>query len=285
MANLKEIRNRIASINSTMQITGAMKMVSASKSKKAQDAILAMKPYSNKLKQMMQLLGSSLGGENPYMPRVEDAKNVLIVAISSDRGLCGAFNSNVSKSAISLMEEYESKGCHVVFQTIGKKVNDVLKKTGKVNVYHQDFFDNMDFAKVADLAQVMMKDYREGVYDKIVFVYNSFKNVATQFVLQENFLPIEVAKAEGEIQDDYIFEPSKEEIVEALIPKALKMQFYKVLRDSLAAEHGARMTAMHKATDNATELRDKLNLTYNKARQSAITNEIIEIVSGAQALG
>lgn len=283
MANLKEIRSRIASINSTMQITSAMKMVSAAKSKKAQDAIIAMKPYANKLTELLSFLGSALGNDNPYMPRTETPENILVLAITSDRGLCGAFNSNIVKRAISLAEETYT-GKNVTFHTIGKKGNDVLKKTEKVTQFYPHLFDNLTFDRVAEIAQELMNAYVSGKYDKIVLVYNSFKNVATQIVTEETLLPISPVKEEQSTETDYIFEPSKQEIIEALIPKSLKTQLYKALRDSLAAEHGARMTAMHKATDNATELRDQLKLTYNKARQTAITNEILEIVGGAEAL-
>lgn len=283
MANLKEIRSRISSVSSTMQITSAMKMVSAAKSKKAQDAILAMKPYANKLAQLLSYLGSALGKDNVFMPRTEVVENVLIVAITSDRGLCGAFNSNVIKRSLALLEQ-DYKGKNVTFQTIGKKGNDVLRKTEKVTQYHSHLFDNLTFDKIVPIAQQLMDDYVSGKYDKIVLVYNSFKNVATQVVVEETFLPITPVQEQTNIETDYIFEPSKQEIIEALIPKTLKTQLFKALRDSLAAEHGARMTAMHKATDNATELRDQLKLTYNKARQAAITNEILEIVGGAEAL-
>lgn len=260
-----------------------MKMVSAAKSKKAQDAIVAMKPYAHKLSELLRFLGSALGNDNPFMPRTENPENILIVAITSDRGLCGAFNSNIVKQVISLTEETYA-GKNVTFHTIGKKGNDVLRKTEKVTEFYPHLFDNLTFDRIAQIAQSLMDAYVSGKYDKIVLVYNSFKNVATQIVTQETFLPITPIEVEQSSEVDYIFEPSKEEIVEALIPKSLKTQLYKALRDSLAAEHGARMTAMHKATDNATELRNQLKLTYNKARQASITNEILEIVGGAEAL-
>lgn len=282
MANLKEIRNRIASINSTMQITSAMKMVSAAKSKKAQDAIMAMKPYANKLNEILQGLGDNLSQPNPYLPQKKGNERVLIVAIASDRGLCGAFNSNVIKQALVAIEAFPNK--EVAFWTIGKKANDMLKKTGKVERYCEHVFDNLTFARSKEIANALMQGYLQGEYERVVLVYNTFKNVATQIILQENFLPIEPKLHEVE-SADYIFEPSQKEIVDELVPKSLELQFYKALRDSFAAEHGARMTAMHKATDNATALRDELKLTYNKARQTAITNEILEIVSGAEALG
>ena len=282
MANLKEIRNRINSISSTMQITSAMKMVSAAKSKKAQEAIHAMKPYANTLGNLLKSLKSALGTTNPFLPREKGEKRILVVAITSDRGLCGAFNSTVVKHTLSLLEKYEGKEVEIL--TIGKKGNDILKKTGKVSRYCEGFFDHMDFQKVATLAQELMDAYTKGTYDRIILVYNSFKNVATQILTEEVFLPLQLTTEEEQEESDFIYEPSAEAIIEGLIPKHLKLQLYKALRDSLAAEHGARMTAMHKATDNASTLRDELTLTYNKARQTAITNEILEIVSGANAL-
>lgn len=283
MANLKEIRSRIASINSTMQITSAMKMVSAAKSKKAQDAIMAMKPYANKLNELLNSLGSALGESNPFMPRTESPENILVLAITSDRGLCGAFNSNIIKQALAISERFEGK--NVTFRTIGKKGNDILRKTGKVVCFDEHIFDSLSFAKITPIAEELMNAYQSGTYDKIILLYNSFKNVATQVVTEEIFLPIQPVSENNEASLDYIYEPSKQTIVDALIPKSLKMQLYKALRDSFAAEHGARMTAMHKATDNATELHNQLKLTYNKARQTTITNEILEIVAGAEALG
>lgn len=283
MANLKEIRSRISSVSSTMQITGAMKMVSAAKLKKAQDAILAMKPYAYKLKQLLEQLSSALGNESVYNERPEEIKNVLIVAITSNRGLCGAFNSNIIKKALEL-ENTTFRGKNVLFYTVGKKGNDVLKKTDKIFKHETHIFDNLNYGVSAELASELMELYVSGQFDKIVLVYNSFKNAATQIITEETFLPIATTSEEKEITVDYIFEPSKEEIVQELIPRSLKTQIFKALRDSVASEHGARMTAMHKATDNANELRSQLKLTYNKARQAAITGEILEIVGGAEAL-
>ena len=284
MANLKEIRSRITSINSTMQITSAMKMVSAAKSKKAQDAIAAMKPYAQSLGTLLGSLKSALGTDSPYLAR-EREERVLLVAITSDRGLCGGFNSAVIKRCLSLMETtYKDKTVSLV--TLGKKGNDLLRKTGQVERYEEGLFDHLNYAKVADLASELMEYYTSGKYDRIELIYNSFKNVATQILTQEVFLPLTLSAGEDTVTDtEFLYEPSSEEIVASLIPKSLKLQLYKAVRDSLAAEHGARMTAMHKATDNATELRDQLKLTYNKARQTTITNEILEIVSGANALG
>ncbi len=284
MANLKEIRNRITSVQSTMQITSAMKMVSAAKLKKAQDAITAMRPYAEKLTELLQSVSATLdfdaGGQ--YTSQREINK-VLIVAITSNRGLCGAFNTNVIKQAKVVADGYAGKQVDIF--AIGKKGNDVLRKTNTVIANKSEIFDNLTFENVAEIAKVLTEKFISGEYDKIEVVYNQFKNAATQIVQTEQFLPLApIASDKPASTGDYIFEPSKEEIVLTLIPKSLKTQLYKSIRDSFASEHGARMTAMHKATDNATELRNQLKLTYNKARQAAITNEILEIVGGAEAL-
>ena len=283
MANLKEIRSRISSVSSTMQITGAMKMVSAAKLKKAQDAIIAMKPYAYKLKQLLEHLSSALGSENVYNPRKGAVKRVLLVAITSNRGLCGTFNANVVKKVIELAQTtYKDK--EVQYYTIGKKGNDVLKKTDKVLDNNNHIFDKLTFANAASLAETLMTRYTNGEFDQIVLVYNSFKNAATQILTEETFLPIQSVVTDKKTTTDYLYEPSKQEIVTQLIPRSLKTQLFKALRDSVAAEHGARMTAMHKATDNAQDLKNELILTYNKARQATITGEIIEIVGGSEAL-
>ena len=273
MANLKEIRNRISSVGSTMQITSAMKMVSAAKLKKAQDAITAMRPYSEKLTELLQSLSATLDGDagGKYSEQREVNK-VLIVAITSNRGLAGAFNSNIIKEAKVLADETYA-GKKVDFYTIGKKGNDILSKTGNIAENNNVIFDDLSFEATAEIAERLMEMYADGSYDRIVVVYNNFKNAATQIVLTEQFLPILPPKAtETTGSADYIFEPSKVEIIEGLIPKSLKTQLFKSIRDSVASEHGARMTAMHKATDNATEMRDALKLQYNKARQAAITD-------------
>ena len=284
MANLKEIRNRISSVSSTMQITSAMKMVSAAKLKKAQDAITAMRPYADKLTELLQSLSATLDADSGSKFSMQrDVKKVLIVAITSNRGLAGAFNSNIIKEVSRLASEnYANQD--VSYIAIGKKANDAFKKTNKVIANHSGVFDDLTFDNVATIAQDLMDRFVAGEFDKIEIVYNKFKNAATQIVMTEQFLPI--VPVEGAVVNnaDYIFEPGKAQIVEQLIPKSLKTQLYKGIRDSFASEHGARMTAMHKATDNATELRDQLKLTYNKARQAAITNEILEIVGGAEAL-
>ena len=284
MANLKEIRNRISSIGSTMQITSAMKMVSAAKLKKAQDAITAMRPYSSKLTQLLQNLSATLDGDagGAYSKQREVSK-VLLVVVTSNRGLCGGFNSSVIKETTqNIAANYQEVDVDLL--TIGKKGNDILSKSYPVIDARNDVFDNLTFDYVAEVAEKIMKLYSDGTYDKIEIIYNRFKNAATQIPQVEQFLPIKPVEGDTNASADYIFEPSKEKIVLELIPKSLKTQLFKAVRDSFAAEHGARMTAMHKATDNATELRDELLLTYNKARQAAITNEILEIVGGAEAL-
>ncbi|WP_431166029.1 ATP synthase F1 subunit gamma [Tenacibaculum halocynthiae] len=284
MANLKEIRNRITSIKSTMQITSAMKMVSAAKLKKAQDAITAMRPYSSKLTELLQSLSATLDSDagGAYSTQREVNK-VLLVTITSNRGLCGGFNSSIIKETVKTINETYN-GVTVDLFTIGKKGNDILSKENNVIENRNDIFDELTFDNVALVAEQLMDLYVSGSYDKIEIIYNRFKNAATQIPQVEQFLPIKPIEGDANVNLDYVFEPSKEEIVLELIPKSLKTQLYKAIRDSFAAEHGARMTAMHKATDNATELRDELLLTYNKARQAAITNEILEIVGGAEAL-
>ncbi|PIE49640.1 MAG: ATP synthase F1 subunit gamma, partial [Flavobacteriales bacterium] len=285
MANLKEIRNRITSVKSTMQITSAMKMVSASKLKKAQDAITAMRPYSSKLTELLQQLSSTMnediGGVYTHKRQIN---KVLLVVITSNRGLCGAFNSTVIKKAESLSKE-KYHGRQVDILSIGKRGNDLLSKTHTILENRSDLFDDLTYENTEKIAERLIELFVYGTYEQIEIVYNQFKNAATQIITNEQFLPIVPPESQKEDEHiDYIFEPSKTEIIEGLIPKSLKTQLYKAVRDSFAAEHGARMTAMHKATDNATELRDELLLTYNKARQAAITNEILEIVGGAEAL-
>jgi len=286
MANLKELRGRIKSVSSTMQITSAMKMVSAAKLSKAQDAIQSMRPYSEKLTDLLQSLSASLEGDQASVySEQREIKNILVVSISSNRGLAGAFNTNIIKASKNLVEEtYSDK--NISFLTIGKKANDILDKTYTVVENNNKIFDDLTYANAEEIAQKLMDSFTAGTYDKIVLLYNQFINAATQKIAEEQFLPIKEAQSDGtsKVSLDYLFEPSKEEIVEQLIPKSLKVQFFKALRDSFASEHGARMTAMHKATDNATELRDSLKLVYNKARQASITNEILEIVGGAEAL-
>jgi F-type H+-transporting ATPase subunit gamma len=284
MANLKELRSRITSVSSTMQITSAMKMVSAAKLSKAQDAITQMRPYSEKLTQLLQDLSATLD-DDASSKYAEERKinDVLIVAVSSNKGLAGAFNTNIIKAVkYKIQNDYKAK--NVDIYGIGKKANDILKKDYGIFKNENAIFDDLSFENASDIAEELMQLFLDGKYDKIVLVYNQFKNAGTQIVQHEQFLPIEKFETEDNKQLDYIFEPSKIEIVKDLIPKSLKMQLFKAIRDSFASEHGARMTAMHKATDNAKELRDDLKLSYNKARQASITNEILEIVGGAEAL-
>ena len=282
MANLKEIRNRITSVSSTMQITSAMKMVSAAKLKKAQDAIIAMRPYSDKLTELMKSFSGSV--ENNKFINQRRLKNILIIAISSNRGLCGAFNANILKEIKVLKSKPEFKDSKFDFVTVGKKVNDSLSKNEKVIQNESEIFEDLSYENTSAVVESLMKLFLEEKYDRIDIVYNSFKNAATQKIKSEQFLPITNSEGNNSSSSNYIFEPSQEFIVDTLIPKSLKIQLFKALRDSFASEHGARMTAMHKATDNASELRDELKLTYNKARQASITNEILEIVGGAEAL-
>ena len=284
MANLKEIRNRITSIGSTMQITSAMKMVSAAKLKKAQDAITQMRPYAEKLTELLQSLSANVDANaTGSFSEEREISKVLIVAITSNRGLCGGFNSSIIKGATNhIATNYAGKEVEIL--AIGKKGADILGKKFNVIERNTTIFDDLTFDNVAEIAQRVMDLYLDGTYDKIEVIYNQFKNAATQIVQVEQFLPVEKIEGATNTNVDYIYEPSKAEIVLQLIPKSLKTQMYKAIRDSYASEHGARMTAMHKATDNANDLRDDLLLTYNKARQAAITSEILEIVGGAEAL-
>lgn len=291
MANLKEVRNRIVSVGSTQQITKAMKMVSAAKLRRAQDAIVQMRPYSAKLQEILQNVSSGLEASEGGAYAVQrEVKNVLLVVVTSNRGLCGAFNSNVIKRAL-LLARNEYKNATVSVLCVGKKANDFFKKTD----YHivgtdlpkrlHELFDALTFDNVAPVAEVVMKAFADKQFDRVDIIYNQFKNAAVQNVEVEQYLPVKPIAANGKkSKNEYIFEPGKAEIVRDLIPKSLKVQFYKTLLDSFASEHGARMTAMHKATDNAEALIKELKLSYNKARQAAITNEILEIVGGAEAL-
>ena len=289
MANLKEVRNRIVSVSSTQQITSAMKMVSAAKLRKAQDAVTAMRPYAGKLKELLENLSASIS-DGKYSQQRE-IKNVLLVVITSNRGLCGGFNANVIKATSRLArEEYAGKKISVL--CIGKKGADFFKKTeyGIVSTDMprglNELFDNLIFSHVAPVAEKVMQLFADGQFDRVDLIYNQFKNAAVQITTVEQFLPVKppAASATKKHSVDYIYEPNQEEIVKTLIPLSLKTQLFKALRDSLASEHGARMTAMHKATDNAGSLIKELKLMYNKARQAAITNEILEIVGGAEAL-
>jgi len=284
MANLKEIRSRITSVGSTMQITSAMKMVSAAKLKRAQDAIIQMRPYANKLTELLENLSASLdSSDGGVYAKSREIKNVLLVTVTSNRGLCGGFNTYILKKAKALINE-EYLNANVSILSIGKKSSEHFQKNGfNVISSHDALFGDLTFDNVAKIAEDIMNHFVARDYEKVVLVYNQFKNAATQIIMAENFLPVQAAENEG-VVGDYLFEPTKQEIVEQLIPKSLKTQLFKAVLDSHAAEHGARMTAMHKATDNASELRKELTLTYNKARQAAITAEILEIVGGAEAL-
>ena len=284
MSGLKEIRNRISSVSSTMQITNAMKMVSAAKLKKAQDSITATLPYSNKLSELVKNISASIDSvdSNPLFV-AREVKKPLIIVITSNKGLCGGFNSNIIKEVHNISTEYGSNKPDLL--TIGKKGDDILKKKFNVISSHNDLFDEFSYLNVKSIASKIMELYTDEKYDEVILVYNHFKNAATQIITKEQFLPIsENTDNNVSTSGDYIFEPNREKILEELIPKTLSIQLFKSISDSIAGEHGARMTAMHKATDNASELRDQLKLTYNKARQTAITNEILEIVGGAEAL-
>ena len=286
MPNLKEIKSRITSVKSTIQITSAMKMVSAAKLKKAQDAIIQLRPYSNKLTEIMSSVSSASedSSQNKYL-EVREVNKILLVPITSNRGLCGGFNANIIKKTIEIEKELSSKS-ELTILSIGKKSSEFFKKN-KYNVHstHDDVFQDVNYEDVSKIAELILNDFANEKFDKVILVYNQFKNAATQIVMQEDFLPLNKTQSENSQEAvDYIYEPGKDEILNELIPKSLKTQLFKAILDSNASEHGARMTAMHKATDNATELKNELTLSYNKARQAAITGEILEIVGGAEAL-
>jgi F-type H+-transporting ATPase subunit gamma len=291
MPSLKEVRNRIVSVGSTMQITSAMKMVSAAKLKRAQDAITQMRPYANKLKEILENVSASVDSSENVYARDAGGKNILIVPISSNRGLAGAFNANVIKRTNALIKG-EFADCNVTVIPVGKKAHDAYRRTnyiisGQDLPHHtNELFDKLTFENVAPVAEKIMNAFVNKQFDKIILVYNQFRNAAVQVPTEEQFLPIVQKKQEGSstAKQDYIFEPNEQFIINDLIPRSLKTQFYKALLDSYASEHGARMTAMHKATDNAKAMQKELKITYNKARQASITKEILEIVGGAEAL-
>ena len=286
MANLKEVRTRIASVSSTQQITSAMKMVSAAKFRRAQNAIIGMRPYAAQLNEILADIGADDGVQTPYHA-VRPVQTVVLVVVTSNKGLCGAFNSNVIKLAQQRIDHYRAEGVAIRVVSIGRKASELLVRQKDLQLSVQDdLLDNPAFDAVATLADSLMTDFAEKRVDRVELVYNQFKNSLSQVLSNETFLPVgrTVASADRKQNNDYIFEPSKEEILREMIPLTLRSTFYRVVLDSLAAEHGARMTAMQKATDNATELLKDLRLSYNKARQAAITNEIIEIVSGSEAL-
>lgn len=288
MPNLKEVRNRISSVNSTRQITSAMKLVSAAKLRRAQDAVLKMRPYAQKLQDIMNNVAQSLeDAESPYLAERE-IKSVTLVLLTSNRGLCGAFNAQVLRRAAALLQGELSelhKSGKVHFVCIGKKATAWVNRSGfALQRQHDDLYNTLSFSESVKITELLMADFRQGNTDKVVFIYNQFLSAAAQNILEETFLPMrpEVQAQEG--SSEYLYEPGKAEIIENMIPLSLKTQLFKAVLDSYAAEHGARMTAMHKATDNAGELIKALKLSYNKARQAAITNEILEIVAGAEAL-
>jgi F-type H+-transporting ATPase subunit gamma len=292
MASLKEVRARIASINSTQQITKAMKMVAAAKLRRAQDNITQLRPYARKLSQMLGTVsaGTSTASENPYK-QTRTVERVLLIVVTSDRGLCGAFNTNAVKGALALMDEKyasQARSGNVEIMAIGKKGAEAFQRRGfKVNTNHVETFSSLSFATVRAAAEEAMNGFANGRYDVVEVIYNEFKNAAMQIVRTEQMLPIVSAEAPAGVPAtsiNYIFEPSEEEIITELIPKTIKIQLFKAVLDSNASEHGARMTAMDKATENAGELLKELRLVYNRTRQAAITTEILEIVGGAEAL-
>ena len=290
MANLKEIRTRISSVESTMQITSAMKMVSAAKLKRAQDAITQMRPFAKKFNDiLLNVSGSVDGGEHPLMKK-SNGNKVLLIAFSSNRGLCGGFNSNVIKEVKRIVQENPDKEYSIL--PIGKKVYDAFKKSSLINTNEnlpkecEKIWDNLNYENAVEIILDIISSFQKEVFNESYIIYNSFKNAAIQKLTNEKFLPVEPIEESTDAKTvDYIFEPNQEEILNELIPNSLKIKFYKALLDSFASEHGARMTAMHKATDNATEMKKELTLFYNKARQASITSEILEIVAGAEALG
>ena len=287
MPNLKDIRTRITSVGSTMQITSAMKLVSAAKLKRATDSIVQLRPYADKLRELLQNVSSTLEAEvGGALTEQREVNKVLLVVINSNRGLCGGYNSSIIKRVNALLAG-ELAGKDVELLTIGKKANDTYNKTQKIYKNASSIWDNLNFADVAEIADELVAKFEAGEFDQIRIIYNQFQNAAIQIVQDEQFLPVVIEKADetaNQAELDYIFNPSKEEILKDLIPQTLKTQLFKAVLDADASEHGARMTAMHKATDNASELQKSLKIQYNKARQAAITNEILEIVGGAEAL-
>lgn len=293
MAGVKEIRTRITSVQSTMKITSAMKMVSAAKLRKAQNSVLRIRPYSRKMQEILVNLSAGLdsSSENKYAEVKEEGK-ALVIVITSNGGLCGAFNSNVVKSAVNYIDSElasEKASGNLDIITIGKKAVDLLKSRNYEPVEtYDDIFDNLTFEAASELAQSIMDRFAQNEYKKVMLFYNEFLNASTQNLRSVQYLPVETdvekENMEHHFKHDYIFEPNKEDIINDIIPRSLKTQLYCALLESFASEHGARMTAMHSATDNATELLRTLKIAYNKVRQASITNEILEIVSGANAL-
>lgn len=298
MLGLKDIRNRIASVKSTQQITNAMKMVSAAKLKKAQEAIFQLRPYDEKLRSIIDsLCSSSRNNERKYIYSQErPVEKVLLIVINSNRGLCGALNQNVIRKAIQVANENygpQLMNDQLDLFVIGKKAEEALRKRNfKIIATNHEIFNNLNYENIAAIAQNIMDQFANGIYDRVDIIYNQFKNAGVQILIDEQYLPIKIKTEEEDISFiskyetfiDYIFEPSRNDIIEEILPKMLKIHFFKAILDSFASEHGARMTAMHKATDNAAELLKELSLEYNKARQASITKEILEIVGGAEAL-
>lgn len=291
MPSLKEVKSRISSVISTQQITKAMKMVAAAKLRKSQDRIMQMRPFAQRLSYLLQNVSSAGTEGQSWYNTIREEKRILLVVVSSDRGLCGSFNSNVLKASVRLAQEKYSdqwKSGNVTILPIGKKALEFFGKRANYKMVdkYSDLIQNLTFERAAAVAEFLMKSFEKGEYDKIEIVYNEFKNVATQILRTEQYLPIlpVASKSKAAVEVDYIYQPNREEIVSGLIPKSLKVQLFKAVLDSNAAENGARMTAMDKATDNAGELLKELKLTYNRTRQAAITKEILEIVAGAEAL-
>lgn len=295
MANLKEVRTRIESVNSTMQITSAMKMVSASKLRKFQNAITALRPYADNLNKLMHDVSSDMDtSAKSVFAEMRQSGKILVIPVTSNKGLCGVFNAIVIKETEKLIKEdfkQQLEEGNVDVLCIGNKADEMMK----ARKYHvigneSNLLDNLTYDNVVPFAERLMNDFKERKYDRIIFVYNQFKNAGTQILVHEQFLPIAVENENDDEKEmkteevDYIFQPNRKDILNELIPKSLKLQVYKVILDSFTSEQGARMVSMTKATDNATELLKELNITYNKTRQSSITNEIVEIVSGANAL-
>ena len=290
---LKEVRERIGSVQNTMQITSAMKMVSAAKLRRAQNAITQMRPYAEKIQAILANVSASLDSSEGVFSNKREVKTALVIAITSNRGLCGGFNNNSMKLAQAAISKYRSEGASVVVLPLGKKANDALSKAG--TDFAEGFgessltiFDNLNFDNVSEIAQTIMDGYVSKKWDAVEITYSQFKNAAVQIPTHEVFLPLlpqNKTEEKASVETDYIFEPNLQEIVDNILPSALKTQLYKAILDSNAAEHGARMTAMHSATENAGDLLQELKITYNKARQTSITTEILEIVAGSEALG
>lgn len=287
MANLKEIRNRIASVSSTKQITSAMKMVSAAKLRKSQSAIVQLRPYSSQMEAMVYRLADDKTEEIPFIKTKKDDNKILLIALTSNKGLCSVFNSSIIKLTKKIIEEYKNEGKRIYLQSFGKKGDAIFKQIENINYLgsEDEIWEQLSFEKVASLTSKIMQQYEKGDYDRVEIVYNRFKNAAVQEPVIETFLPFDLTQnKESKTNNNYIFEPNRMEIFQSIIPMFLNTKMYRCFLDSFTSEHGARMSSMNKATDNAQSLLNDLTLTYNKLRQAGITNEIIEICSGANAL-